>query len=112
MANKAEAIAKKILREAHPQRPQPGRESKMAPRPQSDRNSYQGSGKLNSKVAIITGGDSGIGHAVAVLYAKEGADTVIAYLNQQKWHLATFFWQVMIPLIWRDRCCTPTVARW
>lgn len=84
MANKAEAIAKKIPRVAHEQRPQPGRESKMAPRPQSDRNSYQGSGKLNGKVAIITGGDSGIGHAVAILYAKEGADIVIAYLNEHE----------------------------
>ena len=54
----------------------------MNPRPQYDRESYRGSGKLEGKRAIITGGDSGIGRSVAVLFAKEGADVAIVYLNE------------------------------
>ncbi len=61
---------------------QPGVESEMCPLPQSNEPAYQGSNKLKDKVAIITGGDSGIGRAVAVAYAKEGADIVIVYLNE------------------------------
>lgn len=60
---------------------QPGIEQEMEPLPQFER-SYQASGKLLNKVAIITGGDSGIGRAVAVAYAKEGADVAIVYLNE------------------------------
>lgn len=60
---------------------QPGLESKMRPRPESE-GDYQGNGKLKNKVAIITGGDSGIGRSVAILFAKEGADVVISYLNE------------------------------
>lgn len=56
----------------------------MKPQPKSDKKSHVGSGKLQDKVAIITGGDSGIGRAVAVLFAKEGADIVIGYLNEHK----------------------------
>jgi NAD(P)-dependent dehydrogenase (short-subunit alcohol dehydrogenase family) len=63
---------------------QPGHEDVMNPAPKFDDTSYQGSGKLKNKVAIITGGDSGIGRAVAVLFAKEGADIVISYLDEQK----------------------------
>ena len=62
---------------------QPGIESKMNPLPIFDNPNYIGSGKLRNKVAIITGGDSGIGRAVAVLYAKEGADIAIVYLNEK-----------------------------
>lgn len=62
---------------------QPGREDLMNPSPKFDDPSYKGSGKLNNKVAIITGGDSGIGRAVAVHFAKEGADVVVSYLNEQ-----------------------------
>ncbi|MFD1735272.1 SDR family oxidoreductase [Bacillus salitolerans] len=61
---------------------QPGIESEMNPRPQSVDSSYIGSGKLKEKVAIITGGDSGIGKSVAIYYAKEGADVVIVYLKE------------------------------
>jgi len=61
---------------------QPGIESKMNPRPRSDDRDYRGSGKLNNKVALITGGDSGIGRAVSLFFAKEGADVAVAYLNE------------------------------
>jgi NAD(P)-dependent dehydrogenase (short-subunit alcohol dehydrogenase family) len=63
---------------------QPGHEDMMNPIPKFDDVSYTGSGKLKNKVAIITGGDSGIGRAVAVFFAKEGADVVISYLDEQK----------------------------
>jgi NAD(P)-dependent dehydrogenase (short-subunit alcohol dehydrogenase family) len=62
---------------------QPGREHEMTPRPIYD-NDDPGLGRLQDKVAIITGGDSGIGRAVAIQFAKEGADVVIAYLNEHE----------------------------
>ena len=61
---------------------QPGMEYLMVPRPIFDNPNYIGSGKLKDKVAIITGGDSGIGRAVAVSFVKEGASVVIAYYNE------------------------------
>ena len=61
---------------------QPGSEAEMDPRPQSDMRRWRGTGKLTGKVALVTGGDSGIGRAVAVGFAKEGADVVIAYLDE------------------------------
>jgi NAD(P)-dependent dehydrogenase (short-subunit alcohol dehydrogenase family) len=60
----------------------PGEESRMEPKPIYDNEKIKGSGKLMDKVAVITGGDSGIGRAVAVLFAKEGADVAIVYLNE------------------------------
>jgi NAD(P)-dependent dehydrogenase (short-subunit alcohol dehydrogenase family) len=56
----------------------------MDPRPDYGYDTYRGSGKLNGKVALITGADSGIGRAVAVAYAREGADVAISYLNEDK----------------------------
>ena len=63
---------------------QPGLESEMTPRPSFENPDYKGSGKLQDKVAIITGGDSGIGRAVAVYFAKEGADVAVIYLNEHE----------------------------
>ncbi|MCG5241131.1 SDR family oxidoreductase [Azospirillum doebereinerae] len=62
----------------------PGRQEPMVPQPSETRPGYHGSGKLRGKVALITGGDSGIGRAVAVLYAREGAKIGISYLNEDK----------------------------
>ncbi|EZP61608.1 MULTISPECIES: SDR family oxidoreductase [Exiguobacterium] len=66
------------------QEQQPGVEYAMKPEPIYDDPDYVGSGKLTGKVALITGGDSGIGRAVAVAYAKEGANVAIVYLNEGK----------------------------
>jgi NAD(P)-dependent dehydrogenase (short-subunit alcohol dehydrogenase family) len=63
---------------------QPGIESEMTPRPKFENRKYKGSDKLLNKVALITGGDSGIGRAVAVYFAREGADVSIVYLNEHE----------------------------
>lgn len=78
MANKKE---EKKFPPQHQER-RPGVESKMTPRPKADDHQHRGSGKLEGKVAVITGGDSGIGRAVAISYAREGADLAILYLNE------------------------------
>ncbi|MGH8564143.1 MAG: SDR family oxidoreductase [Gammaproteobacteria bacterium] len=66
------------------EQPKPGIESEMTPRPRYDAPLYKGSDKLKDKVALITGGDSGIGRSVAVLYAREGADVAIVYLREEQ----------------------------
>lgn len=63
---------------------QPGVEAEMDPAPIYDDENYKGSGKLKEKNALITGGDSGIGRAVAIAFAKEGANVAIAYLDEQE----------------------------
>jgi NAD(P)-dependent dehydrogenase (short-subunit alcohol dehydrogenase family) len=72
---------------SQPENPQmqdqvPGSEHKLKPKADHGEDSYKGSGKLAGKTAIITGGDSGIGRAVAIAFAREGADIVISYLNE------------------------------
>src|SRR5205809_6935507 len=61
---------------------QPGHESKMHPRPESEARHYKAAGKLEGKVALISGGDSGIGKSVAIHFAKEGADVAILHLEE------------------------------
>ncbi len=63
---------------------QPGIEAEMTPRPRAEDTAQPGSGKLAGKVAVITGGDSGIGRAVAIAFAKEGADVAIVYLDEHE----------------------------
>lgn len=71
-----------------PQPPQqqqpPGTTAQLDPKPDHGEESYVGTGRLNGKRAVITGGDSGIGRAVAIAYAREGADVLIAYLNEEE----------------------------
>src|SRR4051795_7003657 len=76
-------------RTAYPQPPMPkqqqeppGTERQLDPPPDHGEQSYRGSGKLEGKAAIITGGDSGIGRAVAIAFAREGADVLISYLDE------------------------------
>ncbi|MBD2385915.1 SDR family oxidoreductase [Cylindrospermum sp. FACHB-282] len=76
-------LEEKKLQPPQQQKP-PGVESEMQPKPKADDEQYRGSGKLKNKVAVITGGDSGIGRAVAIAFAKEGADVAIIYLNEHK----------------------------
>jgi NAD(P)-dependent dehydrogenase (short-subunit alcohol dehydrogenase family) len=61
---------------------EPGETGEMAEQPHDEMRGYAGSGKLEGKAALITGGDSGIGRAVAVAFAKEGADVAISYLSE------------------------------
>ena len=73
-----------IIAQKQSQDVQPGMEYMMNPLPIFDNPNYKGSGKLNGKVAIITGGDSGLGKACAVAFVKEGASVVIPYYNEHK----------------------------
>jgi NAD(P)-dependent dehydrogenase (short-subunit alcohol dehydrogenase family) len=74
----------KKLQPPQHQQERPGREHKMKPRPRAEDEKHRGSGKLQGKVAIITGGDSGIGRAVAIAFAKEGADISVVYLEERR----------------------------
>ncbi len=70
----------------------PGSSAEMQPRPDHGEESYRGSGKLEGKVALITGGDSGIGRAVAIAFAREGADVAISYLDESTDARETIGW--------------------
>jgi hypothetical protein len=72
--------------------PWPGAEKKLRPLADHGEETYKGSDKLKDCVAIITGGDSGIGRAVAIAYAREGCDVVIAYYNETEDAQATAHW--------------------
>jgi NAD(P)-dependent dehydrogenase (short-subunit alcohol dehydrogenase family) len=71
------------VRPRQSQSTQPGVQSKMKPQPRTIRDDYVGSGKLSDKVALVTGGDSGIGRSVAVMFAREGADVAVVYLSEK-----------------------------
>src|SRR5512142_503445 len=73
-----------MTRPPQEQKEQPGREHVMRPRPESRARKYKAAGKLAGKTALVTGGDSGIGRAVSVMFAKEGADVAIVYLNEHR----------------------------
>jgi NAD(P)-dependent dehydrogenase (short-subunit alcohol dehydrogenase family) len=75
---------KRPIRPPQHQRQQPGREALMKPKPRFDAPDRPGCGRLGGQAVLITGGDSGIGRAVAVAFAKEGADVAIVYLNEHE----------------------------
>lgn len=80
----AKAFGETTLRPPQHQSRQPGIESVMRPRPEAEDDDYRPANKLKDLVALITGGDSGIGRAVAIMFAKEGADVAIVYLDEHE----------------------------
>lgn len=78
------SLTDKVNRLAARQKKQPGKEYKMKPKPRFDNRAYIPGKQLENKVAVISGGDSGIGRAIALLFAKEGADIAIVYFNEHK----------------------------
>jgi NAD(P)-dependent dehydrogenase (short-subunit alcohol dehydrogenase family) len=72
--------------------PYPGRDHQLDPPADHGQDSYEGSGRLRGKVAVITGGDSGIGRAVAIAYAREGADVLLSYLEEDDDAQETAHW--------------------
>lgn len=93
------SLKKRIRPPQH--QPRPGLENKMHPQPVFDYPEKMGTGKLKNKIAFITGGDSGIGKAVAILFAKEGADIAISYLNE---HTDARETKSIIEKIYERRC--------
>ncbi len=79
-----QAKQKQELQPPQHQNQQPGIEAEMTPKPKSEGSNYRAAGKLMGKTALITGGDSGIGRSVAILYAQEGADVAIIYLSEDQ----------------------------
>lgn len=87
MANKSKQRGKSSSQAARPEQTQsrqPGRQGLMDPQPLMVPENYRGSGKLEGKAALITGGDSGIGQSAAVLFAREGADVAVVYLEERE----------------------------
>lgn len=80
----ARSEASETIDRPHPQEQQPGLQTEMVPPPETRKATYRGSDKLRGRVAIITGGDSGIGRAIAVGFAIEGADVAVSYLNEHE----------------------------
>jgi NAD(P)-dependent dehydrogenase (short-subunit alcohol dehydrogenase family) len=84
MANKSKSKETKPLRPAQTQHRRPGLQTRMKPRPKSEKAAGECGSKFSGRVALITGGDSGIGRAVAISFAQEGADVAVIYLDEDR----------------------------